>query len=470
MFIISRGLFPRELNANEEMATKKERLLIERKGLFYSLIQNSSDIITVVGTDGVIRYESPSIERLLGYTPDELIGRNAFTLVHPEDLQMVTNAFTRIVLDPALSLSSEFRCKHKNGSWLVIEATGSNQVDNPMIGGIVLNSRDITERCNAEALLSGASQQAAEERAKLEAVIAAIGDGISVQDMDFRILFMNEIARNMFGDHTGEYCYRVYEERDKICELCPLAMCFADGGIHREERSNPSRNLHVEITASPVRDKSGRTIGGIEVVRDISERRWAEREREKLICELQAAVASIKTLRGLIPMCAWCNKIREDSGYWKKVETYIQEHSDASFTHGICPDCLKKQDPRTYEDIFGREQEQEDLKREQRRFRRTQLETPLACVLHVDLGASGEKLLHAVIENTSDGGMCVRTGVPLRKGCTVTVSDAEGDRSGVVRWRKEDDGDPKNFRIGIQFFRRRVNQQRILRAGHKVRQ
>jgi hypothetical protein len=244
----------------------------------------------------------------------------------------------------------------------------------------------------------------------------------------------------------------VYEQRDKVCEQCPLAMCFADGSIHREERSNPSRKLHVEITASPVRDKSGRIIAGIEVVRDVSERRWAEREREKLICELQAALASIKTLKGLIPMCAWCNKIREDSGYWKKVETYIQEHSDASFTHGICPDCLKKQDPRTYEDIFGREKEQRDLKREQRCFERTQLATPLGCVLSVDLGASGKTLLHVVIENTSDGGMCIRTAMPLRKGCIVTFNDGEGDRIGVVRWRKEDDGNPKNFWSGIQFF------------------
>jgi len=62
-------------------------------------------------------------------------------------------------------------------------------------------------------------------------------------------------------------------------------------------------------------------------------------------------------LKGLIPICAWCKKIRDDKGYWKKVETYIEEHSDASFTAGICPKCLHKEDPATYEEVFRDEKE-----------------------------------------------------------------------------------------------------------------
>jgi PAS domain S-box-containing protein len=86
--------------------------------------------------------------------------------------------------------------------------------------------------------------------------------------------------------------------------------------------------------------------------KDIAGRKLAEQVREKLILELKDALAKIKTLTGLIPICAWCKKIRDDKGYWKKVETYIREHSDASFTHGICPDCLKKESPETYEEVF----------------------------------------------------------------------------------------------------------------------
>ncbi|MCL5021838.1 MAG: response regulator [Nitrospirae bacterium] len=68
-------------------------------------------------------------------------------------------------------------------------------------------------------------------------------------------------------------------------------------------------------------------------------------ERQKLLTQLEKNLKEINALRGLIPICAWCKKIRDDSGYWKRVETYIRERTGASFTHGICPDCARKVDP-----------------------------------------------------------------------------------------------------------------------------
>jgi DNA-binding NtrC family response regulator len=74
-------------------------------------------------------------------------------------------------------------------------------------------------------------------------------------------------------------------------------------------------------------------------------------ERQKLVAELEKRLKEIKTLQGLLPMCAWCRNIRDDNGYWKNLEAYIQEHSDATFTHGICPKCMKKVIPGLYEEI-----------------------------------------------------------------------------------------------------------------------
>jgi DNA-binding NtrC family response regulator len=74
-------------------------------------------------------------------------------------------------------------------------------------------------------------------------------------------------------------------------------------------------------------------------------------ERQKLITTLEKSLKEIRTLRGLLPMCAWCKNVRDDKGYWKRVETYIEEHTDASFTHGICPQCLKRIDPETFEKL-----------------------------------------------------------------------------------------------------------------------
>ncbi|RPI05424.1 MAG: PAS domain S-box protein [Ignavibacteriae bacterium] len=75
---------------------------------------------------------------------------------------------------------------------------------------------------------------------------------------------------------------------------------------------------------------------------DITKRKHAEADREKLIGELQQAIVEVKTLRGLIPICSSCKKIRDDKGYWNILESYLVKHSDAQFTHGICPDCMAK--------------------------------------------------------------------------------------------------------------------------------
>ncbi len=80
-------------------------------------------------------------------------------------------------------------------------------------------------------------------------------------------------------------------------------------------------------------------------------------ERTKIIAQLKKALDEIKTLSGLLPICAWCKKVRDDKGYWKQVEHYIAEHTEAEFTHGICPDCLKKLEPELYEKIAGQKEE-----------------------------------------------------------------------------------------------------------------
>lgn len=75
---------------------------------------------------------------------------------------------------------------------------------------------------------------------------------------------------------------------------------------------------------------------------NITARKRMQAEREKLIAELQEALVNIKTLSGLLPICAWCKKIRDDGGYWKQLEHYVETHSKAVFSHGVCPDCMKR--------------------------------------------------------------------------------------------------------------------------------
>ena len=109
-------------------------------------------------------------------------------------------------------------------------------------------------------------------------ILEAVGDGISIQDTDFKILYQNRVCKSLIGDHVGEYCYKAYEQREKTCEGCPLAMAFNNGKIHTTERSGHTEKgiIYVEVTASPIRDSSGKIIAGLEVVRDITERKHTQ--------------------------------------------------------------------------------------------------------------------------------------------------------------------------------------------------
>ena len=103
-----------------------------------------------------------------------------------------------------------------------------------------------------------------------------------------------------------------------------------------------SSPLNHWISGAPIRDKQDNFQGIILVFRDISLQRQSEKEKDSLIAELKEAMGKVKTLSGLLPICASCKKIRDDKGYWNQIEAYIRKHSTVEFSHGICPDCAKK--------------------------------------------------------------------------------------------------------------------------------
>ncbi len=123
------------------------------------------------------------------------------------------------------------------------------------------------------------------------------------------------------------------------------------GEFHNKKKNG---ELYWESASiSPIRDLAGRVTHYLAVKEDITARKQTEVERDTLIHDLQEALASVKSLSGLLPICASCKKIRDDKGYWSQVESYIQNHSDATFTHGICPDCIKKLYPDLAEGGLG---------------------------------------------------------------------------------------------------------------------
>lgn len=99
------------------------------------------------------------------------------------------------------------------------------------------------------------------------------------------------------------------------------------------------------VSKAVIVESDGTTTGSVAVMIDITERKKAEAEKERLIKDLQEALATVKTLRGLLPVCSFCKKIRDDNGYWRQLEAYIQDHSEAVFSHSICKECAKKHYP-----------------------------------------------------------------------------------------------------------------------------
>jgi PAS domain S-box-containing protein len=123
---------------------------------FRAMVQHASDIITVLEPDGTIRYESPAIEQALDYRPEELVGEFAFDYMHPEDRGQVLEAFVQALDNSTPTATAEFRFRHKDGSWRHFEGVGTNLLLNPAMRGIVVNSRDVTERKRAEEEISRA--------------------------------------------------------------------------------------------------------------------------------------------------------------------------------------------------------------------------------------------------------------------------------------------------------------------------
>ncbi|MFI5395406.1 MAG: nitrogen regulation protein NR(II) [Candidatus Binatia bacterium] len=117
---------------------------------FRTLIENTSDIVTILNEDGTIRYESPSIERLLGYKADELIGRQVMDFIHPEDRPAAIKTLEQAIHDVGVTYSTEVRFRHRSGSWHIVEAVGKRLTDPPEIAGLVMTSRDVTERRRIE--------------------------------------------------------------------------------------------------------------------------------------------------------------------------------------------------------------------------------------------------------------------------------------------------------------------------------
>jgi two-component system cell cycle sensor histidine kinase/response regulator CckA len=165
--------------------------------LFQVLVENSQDAVIMLSAQGEIRFQSESSARLLGYSLEERRDRSAFELTHPDDLAHTRDVFVECVSRPGIPIQCEFRIRHKNGSWRHVESIAVNRLDDPTVGAVVVNYRDITDRRAAEAAL-----RASEER--LRHIVEHAQDLIYYCDAEGRFTYLNPAAARVM-------CYPEHE-------------------------------------------------------------------------------------------------------------------------------------------------------------------------------------------------------------------------------------------------------------------
>ncbi len=180
-------------------------------------------------------------------------------------------------------------------------------------------------------------------------------DAIFSFDKKGRYLYVNEAFSKNVCDESPDYVigkkiWDIFskEEADKRYAL--VQWVFKNGEARNIEVRVPTPNgdtYHL-TTVKPIFDVQNNVSTVICIAKEITERILIEKEREKLIEELQKALEDINTLSGLLPICSKCKKIRDDKGYWNSLEEYIEKHSDASFSHGMCADCS--------DELYGKEE------------------------------------------------------------------------------------------------------------------
>ena len=201
---------------------------------------------------------------------------------------------------------------------------------------------DITEITRAEALR--------ESEIKYRGLYESTQDGIVMTDIKGNIVECNRAYSDMLGYSEKEINGLTYQqttpakwydmERDIVINKI-LKTGYSD--IYEKEYIKKDGTVFpVSMRVWAIKDEAGNNTGMWGIVRDITERKRAEEALEEERRRLQQALDEVKTLRGIVPICANCKKIRDDKGYWNQVEKYLSDHTEAKFSHGICPDCLEK--------------------------------------------------------------------------------------------------------------------------------
>jgi PAS domain S-box-containing protein len=270
----------RELREAEVRRERRraEEALVESERRFRSLVRNASDVISLLDAGGAIIYQSPSVERVAGYAPEAMLGANVFDYVHPEDVRRARASLERALRHEAPQPPVEYRFRAADGSWLYLESVSTNLLGDPSVRGVVVNTRDITERRRAEEEL-----RRAEERYR--GIFENSIEGIFQTSVDGTFLIANPALARMVGYESPEELLasvsnigaQLYVDPERRAEFDRFIQ--RDGFVRGFEiqmyRKDGSR-MWASASARAIRDEAGELLGYEGTLEDITARKAAE--------------------------------------------------------------------------------------------------------------------------------------------------------------------------------------------------
>ena len=267
----------RDLEAQLQKEKTKNRIATQEftksESRLQTILRHSSDLITIIEAGGRIRYVSPAIERILGYKREERIGQVQGELLHPDDVAAWQSYFENLLANPGVAQPIEHRQRHANGSWVYVEEIANNLLFDSNLKGIVINTRDITERKQAEMALQKSSQQVVN-------ILESITDGFFAINREWRFTYLNQKAEQFLKKSRQELLGKnVWEELPEAIRLSlfeQLHQAISEQVCVELEWFEPRFKAWLEFSAYPSEE-------GLSVYfRDITERKLVqEKERQK---------------------------------------------------------------------------------------------------------------------------------------------------------------------------------------------
>ena len=255
---------------------------------FKALVENSLDIIAVLRGDGRVDYVSPVIQSVLGYDPDELIGQPYTDFLHPEDIKMAVESFGGILLQRGASAMMDGRIKAKDGTWRLVEGQAHNLLHDPSVQGIILTSRDITDRRQTEESLR-------ESEERYRSFVEAASDIIYAVSLEGIITSLNPAFESITGLPREEWLGRHFsrlihpEDLPLAAEIFARAVSGERDEDPREYRILTSGGEYVttEFLSRP-QVQDGVVVGNFGIGRDVTVRKAAEEAKQSLREDIEA--------------------------------------------------------------------------------------------------------------------------------------------------------------------------------------